>query len=108
MKPGGNRDPMSTADAKRAYVEGREDQYREMMQQLATLERKYQGVRGQLLAKVREELTRLKPNGSGLSVVPAAAQTPPAAVNPSCRVCGREMKLNGTDGRLVCQNGHVR
>lgn len=98
---------MST-DPKRAYVEGREDQYREMMQQLAVLEGKYQGVRGQLLAKVREELTKLKPNASGLSVVPPAAQTPPAVSHPSCRVCGREMKLNGTDGRLVCQNGHTR
>ena len=97
--------------SKRTYVEGREDQYREMMQQLATLEGKYKGVRGELLGKVRAELEKLKPNGSGLSVVPAATPSPmqaPGAVNPSCRVCGREMRLNGTDNRFVCQNGHVR
>lgn len=98
--------------AKRTYVEGREDQYREMLQQLANLQGKYKGVRGELLARVRAELEKLKPNANGLSVVPAAAPSPAAptahAANPSCRVCGREMRLNGTDGRMVCQNGHVR
>lgn len=99
--------------SKRTYVEGREDQYREMMQQLAVLEGKYKGVRGELLAKVRAELTALKPNGSGLSMVAAPPPSPAAAPgvtlhNPSCRVCGREMRMNGTDGRLTCQNGHVR
>jgi hypothetical protein len=97
--------------AKRTYVEGREDQYREMLQQLGTLEGKYKGVRGELLAKVRTELEKLKPNAAGLSMVPAAPPSPvtgPVASYPSCRVCGRDMKLNGTDGRLVCQNGHTR
>lgn len=99
--------------SKRTYVEGREDQYREMLQQLATMQGKYKGVRGELLARVRAELEKLKPNANGLSVVPAAPPSPAApqsqaAVNPSCRVCGREMRLNGTDGRMVCQNGHVR
>ena len=94
---------------KRTYVEGREDQFREMMQELTALESKYKGVRGVLLAKVRAELAKLKPTANRLSVVSAP---PPAelsaASNPSCRVCGRDMKLNGTDGRLVCQNGHSR
>jgi hypothetical protein len=108
---------------KRTYVEGREDQYREMLQQLANFSAKYKGVRGELLAKVRAELEQLKPNASGLAFIPGSAPaTVPAAaapavaaqpiahagVNPSCRVCGREMRLNGTDGRFVCQNGHVR
>jgi hypothetical protein len=105
--------------SKRTYVEGREDQYREMLQQLANFSAKYKGVRGELLDKVRAELEKLKPNASGLSMIPGAAPSPaaPAPVatqvahagaNPSCRVCGREMRLNGTDGRFVCQNGHVR
>ncbi len=94
---------------KRTYVEGREDQFREMMQEMTALESKYKGVRGVLLAKVRAELAKLKPTANRLSVV---AAPPPAelsaASTPSCRVCGRDMKLNGTDGRLVCQNGHSR
>ena len=108
---------------KRTYVEGREDQYREMLQQLANFSAKYKGVRGELLAKVRAELEVLKPNASGLAFIPgsAPASAPVSApaqstaqpiahacANPSCRVCGREMRLNGTDGRFVCQNGHVR
>jgi hypothetical protein len=96
---------------KRTYVEGREDQFREMMQELTALEGKYKGVRGVLLAKVRAELAKLKPTATRLSVVSAPAElSPPASSssNPSCRVCGRETKLNGTDGRFVCQNGHTR
>ena len=93
------------APLKRTYSEGRDDQYREMMQEFSRIEGKYKGVRGVLLAKVREELAKLKPSATSLSVV----SSPEAhAGNPSCRVCGREMKLNGTDGRLVCQNGHTR
>ena len=41
--------------------EGREEQYREMMQALAALERKYKGVRGDLLKKVRADFERLSP-----------------------------------------------
>ena len=94
---------------KRTYVEGREDQFREMMQELTALEGKYKGVRGVLLAKVRAELAKLKPTANRLSVVEAPAEvTSAAASNPSCRVCGRDMKVNATDGRFVCQNGHTR
>jgi len=100
---------MSATHLKRTYVEGREDQFREMMQELASLEGKYKGVRGELLAKVRAELEKLKPTANRLSVVaPAPVEMAAAASTPSCRVCGRDMKLNGTDGRLVCQNGHSR
>lgn len=96
--------------SKGTYVEGREHQYREMMQAFAALESKYTGVRGVLLAKVRTELAKLKPNAAMLSVVapPVELSSVSAAAEPSCRVCGRGMKLNGTDGRLVCQNGHTR
>ena len=90
---------------KRTYGEGREDQYRQMMQELSRLEGKYTGVRGVLLGKVRAELEKLKPTAGTLSVV---APTDSSAAYASCRVCGREMKLNGTDGRVVCQNGHSR
>jgi len=94
---------------KQTYVEGREDQFREMMQELANLEGKYKGVRGELLAKVRAELAKLKPTENRLSVV---ASPPPVSESPmsypSCRVCGRDMKTNPTDGRVVCQNGHSR
>lgn len=90
------------------YDKGREDQYREMLQALASLEAKYKGVRGALLAKVREELTRTRPTTRTLSVVGAPAQAAVAAQLPSCRVCGRQMRRTGTDGALVCQNGHTR
>jgi hypothetical protein len=97
---------------KRTYVEGREDQFNEMMQELTNLGGKYKGVRGELLAKVRSELAKLKPTANRLSVVsapvPVEAATTSVTANPSCRVCGRETKLNATDGRLVCQNGHTR
>lgn len=98
----------SQAKAKGTYDQGREDQFREMMQQLASLQSKYKGVRGELLAKVKAELAKLKPVRATLSVVAPAAEQPPAAPLPSCRVCGRGMRLNGTDGSLICQNGHVR
>lgn len=96
-----------TTETKRAYAEGRADQYRELMQAFAAVEGHYKGVRGALLAKVRAELEKTKPTGATLSVV-STPSTGTAASNPTCRACGREMKLNGTDGRLVCQNGHVR
>lgn len=91
---------------KHTYLEGREDQYREMMQQLTSLEGKYKGVRGELLAKVRAELAKLKPTATTLSVVSAPVEV--NAASQPCRVCGRDLKLNGTDGRLTCQNGHTR
>ena len=96
------------SQAKVTYDEGRDDQFREMMQALGALEAKYKGVRGELLAKVRAELAKLRPSPTTLSVVASAADTGPAVALPSCRVCGRGMKLNGTDGNLVCQNGHTR
>ena len=89
----------------RTYGDGRQDQYQEMMGELSKLEARYQGVRGALLAKVRAELGRLKPSAAALSIADAPN---PAQAQASCRVCGREMRLNGTDGRLVCQNGHSR
>ena len=94
---------------KRTYGEGREDQFQEMMKAIQTLEGSYQGVRGVLLGKVRAELAKLKPTAASLSVVGSSDEGMSVAASyPSCRVCGREMKLNGTDGRLVCQNGHSR
>lgn len=93
---------------KSTYDEGRDEQFRAMMQQLAALEAKYKGVRGELLAKVRDELMKLKPTRARLEVAPAPAPDRAAAPLPSCRVCGRGMRLNGTDGMLVCQNGHTR
>ena len=89
---------------KHTYVEGREDQFREMMQALALLEGKYQGVRGELLSKVRAELAKLKPTATTLRVVATLEE---ANLAP-CRVCGRGMKRTATDGSLVCQNGHRR
>lgn len=103
--------------------EGREAQFQEMMEQLSHLQAKYKGVRGELLAKVREEFEKLKPTRGG--TVTSVRAAPPAAVParatparpltsaatagmlPSCRVCGRTMK-QANDNSLVCQNGHIR
>lgn len=95
-----------TIETRRAHAEGRAEQYLEMMQVLASFEEKYGGVRGALLAKVREEMQKLKPLAAeGRSSAPAAAaSTPPAR---RCDACGRDLKP-GADGRLVCMNGHVR
>lgn len=79
------------------------------MQRLAELQSHYGGVRGQLLAKVWDELMTLKPKAEGatrrshMSVAPS----PPSPSLPSCRACGRTMKENG-HGSAVCQNGHTR
>jgi hypothetical protein len=78
-----------------ANSDGREEQYQQMMDALANLERKYKGVRGQLLKKVREEFEQLKPQ-AGFARGPT-----------KCSACGREMKMTGTDGRYRCMNGHV-
>ncbi len=80
--------------------DGREAQFREMMERLEEIRAKYRGVRGELLGKVREELLRLKPQRAPTKVVSEATL-------PSCRACGRSMKAQG-DGSLVCQNGHTR
>lgn len=116
---------------KATFEDGRETQFQEMMQQLTLMQAKYKGVRGELLAKVREELERLKPvKPGGLRVAPAPPPTPaapspapvvaapaqkvkaklaPEKILPSCRVCGRGMKLSASnDGSLVCERGHTR
>ncbi len=102
----------TTIETRRAHAEGRAEQYLEMMQALSALETKYSGVRGALLKKVREELEKLKPLAAeGRSMTSAAASSARPAASSSnvrCDACGREMKMNGTDGRYVCMNGHVR
>ena len=47
---------------KATFEDGKEAQFQEMMQQLSALQAKYKGVRGELLAKVREEFEKLKPS----------------------------------------------
>jgi hypothetical protein len=81
------------------YADGREAQYREMMQALEGMQRQYKGVRGALLGKVREELENLKPSPGYAPVTPIREQR--------CSACGRELRMTGTDGRLRCMNGHV-
>ena len=51
----------SVTAMKATFEDGREAQFQEMMQQLSALQAKYKGVRGELLAKVREEFEKLKP-----------------------------------------------
>ena len=89
-------------NAHKNYSEGREEQYREMMQALQSLESKYKGVRGELLKKVRAEFERVKPPSTGFARSPE-----PIKSSPRCSACGRELKMNGTDGRLMCMNGHT-
>ncbi|MFZ5442072.1 MAG: hypothetical protein ACOZQL_18845 [Myxococcota bacterium] len=115
------------------FEEGREAQFREMMERFAEIHSRYKGVRGELLAKVRDELLTLKPSkaeksdkaekaekASAKATPPPAPAAPSAPAKlkvvtspatshmlPSCRSCGRSMKEAG-DGTLVCQNGHVR
>lgn len=91
-----------------SYDDGRDDQFREMMERLGELQGKYKGVRGELLAKVRAELAKTKPSATTLRVVAAPVDTRAAAPLPSCRACGRAMRVNGADGSLICQNGHTR
>lgn len=117
-----------------AIDEGRAQQFDEMMTQLAAMQAKYKGVRGELLAKVREEFEKLKPGATTSEPAKAAAPqskpaaepvAPPKAVAtpakpvpaanraavqamlPSCRLCGRSMK-RADDGSLVCAVGHIR
>lgn len=95
--------------------QGRAMQFEAMMQQLAAMQSRYKGVRGELLARVRDELMRLKPSAASMSSVnptpPRPARATPSAVQnalPSCRVCGRGMRRNGKDDTLICDKGHVR
>jgi hypothetical protein len=89
---------IDTNEAHRA----REEQYREMMNALEKLEGHYGGVRGALLKRVRSELEKTAPKASTLSLV-ASDRT---GVAQQCRACGRELKRTGTDGVLMCMNGH--
>ncbi|MBL8934918.1 MAG: hypothetical protein JNM69_10205 [Archangium sp.] len=119
-----------------AIDEGRALQFDEMMEQLAAMQAKYKGVRGELLAKVREEFEKLKPGTESAPAKSVAASAKPApapeaaaapaktvttpakpvpaanraavqAMLPSCRLCGRSMK-RADDGSLVCAVGHIR
>ncbi len=116
-----------------AIDEGRAQQFDEMMTQLAAMQAKYKGVRGELLAKVREEFEKLKPGATASEPAKAEPQSKPAAepvappkavatpakpvpaanraavqaMLPSCRLCGRSMK-RADDGSLVCAVGHIR
>jgi hypothetical protein len=65
-----------------------------MMQALSEYERKYKGVRGELLRKVRADFEKLRPQ-AGFERGPTL-----------CNACGREMKPIG-DGRVRCMNGHT-
>jgi hypothetical protein len=78
----------------RSHSEGRELQYREMMQTLQLFERKYKGVRGELLRRVRADFEKLRPQ-AGFERRPQM-----------CSACGREMKPIA-DGRMRCMNGHI-
>lgn len=117
-----------TTSSSSTFDAGRDAQYRAMMQALEQLQARYKGVRGELLAKVRDELAHLDPKGAPVpasSPPPpvravaaevatahapkkAARPTPPEHMLPSCRVCGGGMKLNGAEGSLICSRGHVR
>ncbi len=118
--------------------DGREAQFQEMMEQLSQLQAKYKGVRGELLAKVREEFEKLKPtrNGTVSSVrsapaaratparpvttattaAPAAARATPARPLTSPATAGMlpscrvcgRTMKQANDNSLVCQNGHIR
>lgn len=96
---------MSTV-MKATFDDGREAQFQDMMRGLAQVQSRYRGVRAELLAKVREELMRLKPTSSMKGN--GAPPTPPThSMLPSCRMCGRGMKLNA-EGNLECPTGHIR
>lgn len=131
---------------KATFEDGREAQYQEMMQELARMQAKYKGVRGELLEKVRAELSALKPSRPAHRLAPPATPPPAAkiavervpvekpsaekspapkpaaekapvqkvstaklgAMLPSCRLCGRGMKLDEAANNLVCDKGHTR
>ncbi len=60
--------------------DGRVQQFEEMMEALTGLQAKYSGVRGQLLAKVRDEFMRLKPGAKAAVAPVAVAAAKPVAV----------------------------
>ena len=99
---------------KATFEDGRQAQFQEMMQHLTQLQSKYKGVRGELLAKVREELERCRPGGEEVVeevvAVPAirVASASTGQMLPSCRKCGRTMRVNDADGGLICEKGHTR
>ena len=116
---------------KSTFEDGRAAQFQEMMQQLTQMQSRYKGVRGELLAKVAEELARMKPGAPAIKVdseftrmkpgaiTTAAPPTPPIPaikvasasaekMLPSCRMCGRGMRRNDADGTLFCEKGHTR
>lgn len=72
-----------------AIDEGRAQQFDEMMTQLAAMQAKYKGVRGELLAKVREEFEKLKPGATtsepAKATAPAAVPTPAKAAAPQSK-----------------------
>lgn len=88
------------ANQQGTYEDGRQAQFDEMMERLTEFQGRYRGVRGELLAKLREDLMKLKPQRT-------AAKVATTGMLPSCRSCGRSMR-EAADGSLVCQNGHVR
>lgn len=90
-----------------ASNDGRQAQFELMMQRLAELQARYRGVRGELLAKVWDELMALKPSESSTSMSVTVASSTSSTALPSCRACGRAMKEAG-DGSAICQNGHTR
>jgi hypothetical protein len=120
--------------AERNY-DDREALFHDMMQCFDEIRARYRGVRGELLAKVREELMRFETSAGAAppreqpKATPAAAIASPAPApiiappqpapvpanrvvslgnaKPSCRYCGRAMNARD-DGALICQNGHVR
>ena len=112
------------ADSRSVLDQGRLEQFETMMEQFASIQAKYKGVRGELLAKVRDELMRLRPGANStpelteapkpapkLAVVPKPKLTPnpvTASALPSCRVCGRGMHHGEVAGQLVCDRGHTR
>jgi hypothetical protein len=69
------------------FEEGREAQFREMMDRFAEIHARYKGVRGELLAKVREELQSLKPAKAPKAPQQAAPvkATPPPAAPPAAK-----------------------
>ena len=95
---------------KATFEDGRQAQFQEMMQHLTQLQSKYKGVRGELLAKVREELERCRPGSEEVVAVPAirVASASSEKMLPSCRKCGRTMRVNDADGGLICEKGHTR